>query len=256
MQDRQQIDPEDLFSAVIDEVRNDHPLDVRTRMLIKESLEVIRQRWSENRLTSELRATGVLGRVAHIVGEEFDKQGFPSLTCRVMEVTKAQTVLQFLRDLGGALDEPVRLSIGGSTALILASALSRKTEDIDVVDELPEAIRTEHALQRKLADRYGLRIAHFQSHYLPDGWENRTHALERFGNLDVRLVDPLDIFIGKLFSKREKDLDDLRVLAPRFDRATIEERLKSSAQRFLADPALRANAEKNWWIVFGEQLRA
>jgi hypothetical protein len=173
-----------------------------------------------------------------------------------MDTTKAQTVLQFLRDLGGELNQHTHIIIGGSTALILDGLLSRRTEDIDVVDELPQAIRTEHALLRKLADRYGLRLAHFQSHFLPDDWEARARPLERIGNLDVRLVDSLDIFIGKLFSRREKDLDDLRALAPQFARASIVDRMRSSAQRMLADPALRANAEKNWWIVFGDELPA
>ena len=67
-------------------------------------------------------------------------------------------------------------------------------------------------------------------------------SLDRFGMLDVRLIESLDIFIGKHFSRREKDLDDLRALAPAFDRTEIEARLRTTGSRLLADESLRANA--------------
>jgi hypothetical protein len=68
------------------------------------------------------------------------------------------------------------------------------------------------------------------------------------------LVDPLDIFVGKLFSARTKDLDDLRALASQLDRNEIVARLRSSAPKLLGEPKLKANAEKNWYIVYGDQL--
>ncbi len=63
-----------------------------------------------------------------------------------------------------------------------------------------------------LVERYGLRLAHFQSHYLPDGWQRRVESFGVFGELAVFLVDPVDIAVGKLFSRRDKDLDDVRML--------------------------------------------
>ncbi len=68
------------------------------------------------------------------------------------------------------------------------------------------------------------------------------------------LVHPIDIFVGKLFSKRTKDRDDLRILSPLLQRPLIEERLRSSALTLLADPLLRTDAEKNWYILFGDPL--
>src|SRR5687768_16175766 len=103
-------------------------------------------------------------------------------------------------------------------ALILGERLTRRTEDIDVVDELPEVVRAERELLDGFTARYGLRVAHFQSHYLPMGWEARVRSLGRFGQLDVFLVDELDIAVGKLFSAREKDRDDLRVLAGQIEK--------------------------------------
>jgi len=168
-----------------------------------------------------------------------------------MKTTRRETILQFLRELSEQIDTPTQLIIGGSSALILHNLLSRSTEDIDVVDEVPRTLRSEHRLLRRLSDRYGLSLAHFQSHYLPEGWETRTKYLDRFGSLEVRLVDCIDIFLGKLFSRREKDRDDLRALSSQLDRSQIERRLESAGQSMLADQSLRDAAERNWRIVFG-----
>lgn len=170
-----------------------------------------------------------------------------------MDATRPETVLQFLRELGERLQAPARIDIGGSTALILAGLLSRATEDIDVVDEAPEPIRSDHALLRSLSERYGLALT--QVHQVPPArWWERAKPLGDFGRLEARLVDPVDIFTGKLFSRREKDLDDLRALAPRLDRARIEERVRSSAAGLMAEPGLRQNAARNWRVVYGGEL--
>ena len=172
------------------------------------------------------------------------------------DATDPATILQLLRELGGILQIPARLDVGGSSSLILRSLLSRATEDIDVVDEVPAAIRVEHDMLADLTTRYGLRLTHFQSHYLPSGWQSRVESLGRFGKLDVFLVHPVDIFVGKLFSKRTKDRDDLRMLLGSLDHTAIVTRLRASAGALLADPILRADAEKNWNILFGDALPA
>lgn len=172
------------------------------------------------------------------------------------DATDPETLKQFLRELGDTLKVPARLEVGGSTALILRGLLSRATDDIDVVDEVPKSIRVERELLEGLIQRYGLRLTHFQSHYLPSGWSQRLESIGRFGKLDVFLVHPVDIFVGKLFSKRTKDLDDLRMLLPGLDRAAIVDCLKNSAQPLRADPNLRADAQRNWYILFGEELPA
>src|SRR5438046_9857423 len=108
------------------------------------------------------------------------------------------------RELGEKIHprKPVRLYVGGSAALILHGLLSRRTEDIDIVDELPEAVRSEHRLLDELKERYHLYFGHFQSHYLPSGWENRTHYLDDFGDFHVYLVDVYDIALSQLFRIR------------------------------------------------------
>lgn len=253
--DRLQIGPAELADAIESEADHD-PLDFRTRLLIRDGMDALRNTWGEQRLAQWLSKSArseVLSRIRH---DQLGPAGFSTLAHRIMEPTRTETVLQFLRELGQSLQTPASITIGGSVALILCDLLSRRTEDIDVVDEVPVQIRSEHELLLALARRYGLMLTHFQSHYLPDGWESRIHELGTFGRLTVRLVDSCDIFIGKLFSKREKDRDDLRTLAARLDKSAIVRRFNESAGSFLRDDLLRTDGEKNWYVLFGEPLPA
>jgi hypothetical protein len=140
--------------------------------------------------------------------------------------------------------------------LVLSGNLSRHTDDIDIVNEVPEEIRNEHDLLDQLAKRYALALTHFQSHFLPSNWERRVKSLGRFGMLDVFLVDVVDVFVGKLFSQRTKDLDDLRVLAPQLGRTAIEQRLRDSAGALMSNASLAQHASRNWYILYGGELPA
>ena len=99
-------------------------------------------------------------------------------------------------------------------------------------------------------DEYGLTLTDFS------GWEARLSSFGRFGQLDVYLIDPYDVFVGKLFSARRKDRDDLRALATRLDKQTAANRLGTSANALLAEPRLAEQARENWYIVYGETLPA
>jgi len=90
----------------------------------------------------------------------------------------------------------------------------------------------------------------------------RTRLLLRESLLVLRerwsfeqLVDriPLDIFVGKLSSRRGKDLDDLRTLKSGFVADDIVERLKSSGGSLLAADQCRQNLIHNWYILFGSK---
>ena len=163
-------------------------------------------------------------------------------------------MLSSCAELGSLLTRSVRLNVGGSVALILPGLISRKTEDIDVVDEVPAEVRTLHGQLAGLRNRYGLALAHFQSHYLPAGWEQRVHSIAPFGHLQVSLVDVYDVFLSKLFSQREKDRDDLRMLAPQLDKEILVRRLRDTTAALRAEDRLREGAEKNWFILYGEEL--
>lgn len=189
-----------------------------------------------------------------LLGEDVgDSNDFPSLSLRIGSVMKKSTIQQYLRELGLQLLHPARAVIGGSSALILQDLLSRNTEDIDLVDEVPKPIRELHQWKARAKERYGLFIAHFQSHYLPAGWADRLHSLGSFGKLETFVVDPVDIFVGKLFSNREKDLDDLRALSASLSRERIDSRL-ASASSLRADADLAEQARRNYYIVYGDEI--
>ena len=144
--------------------------------------------------------------------------------------------------------------MGGSSALILQGLVRRPTEVIYLVDGVPEPIR-QLGLRLELAQtRYRLHLAHFQSHYLPDGWEGRVQSRGDFARLRVFLVDGLDIFVGKLFSRREKDLDDLQFLKSAFSSQSLTRRLQDTGQRLAADGHLYEAAHHNWYVLFGSSL--
>ncbi len=252
-----EIDPTQLADALAVAI-GAADLDFRTRLLIRDSLDALKKHWGAARVANWLDNSGSGPALKEIWKSDLGPPGFPSLKRRLMDATSAETVLRFLRELGSRLSSasPVTIEVGGSIALILSGYLSRATEDIDLVDEIPPLIRAEHELLGDLAQRYGLRLAHFQSHFLPTGWRMRRHHLETLRGLDVFLLDPHDVWISKLFSGRTKDLDDLRVLASRLDKQVIVQRLKQSAGPLLAEKPLRQHAIDNWYIVFGEPLPA
>ncbi len=253
VQGRPEVDPSELAEAILYQVEQ-QPLDYRTRLLIRDSLEALRQHWGEERLAAWLSTCPARHELEAIGRESFERPGFPSLMERIVEKTDPEEVAQFLRELGSLLTRTVRLNVGGSVALILPGLISRKTEDIDVVDEVPAEVRTLHGQLAGLRNRYGLQLAHFQSHYLPAGWEQRLHSLAPFGRLQVYLVDAYDVFLSKLFSSREKDRDDLRVLAPRLDKETLIRRLRETTAALQSEEKLRKAAENNWYILYGESL--
>jgi hypothetical protein len=251
----QPIDADSLASAIEYEILHaGQGLDFRTRLLIRDSLNALNAHWGSTEINNRLSRCGQ--QLNAIRDEDLGEPGFPSLAHRIMESTKSETVLQFLRELGTNCPQPTRLEIGGAIAGILTGMLSRHTEDIDIVDEIPVIIRSQHDKLHELADRYGLSLTHFQSHFLPTGWQNRLRPFDRYGNIEVFLVDPADLFIGKLFSPRAKDRDDLRAMALQLDKTSLENRLRESAAALRAEPRLAQFAADNWYIVYGQPLPA
>lgn len=249
----QPIDATGLASAVEAQAAEESP-DFRTRLLIRDTLNALSAYWGQDRFTAWLADSPMQERLRRFWHSDLGPAGFPSLTQRLMNATRPETIVQFFRDLGSQLDRPARLNVGGSTSLILVGTLSRQTDNIDVVDEVPAEIRVRHDLLDQMVKRYGLALAHFQSHYLPAGWPDRVSSLGRFGKLDVFLVDMYDVLLSKVFSDRNKDLDDLRAAAPRVDKQTLESRLRRCAGPLLGEPQLAQSESLNWYIVYGEPL--
>jgi hypothetical protein len=251
-----QVDASDLAKAVERQVI-DRDLDYRSRLLIRDSVSALRSYWGEKKVSEWLGGIVVGQEIEAICqGPWDDDRGFSSLMRRVVDVTKAGTIVQFLRELSRHVYRPTRLEIGGSAALILRELLSRKTDDVDFVDEVPEPIRVQHKLLHELAGRYGLAATHFQQHFLPQGWANRVQYFDTYGSLTIYLVDTYDVILSKLFSHRSKDLDDIRYVLPHLDKNTLTQRLKDTAQPLLTASDMRPHAERNWFILFGEALPA
>lgn len=247
------IDPADLLSAIEEQIRR-NDLDFRSRLLIRDSMNALRARIGDVRVDSWLERTSTRDVIRIICREDLGRIGFPFLGKQLMETTSPDTIRQMLREIGAGLPRSTAMFVAGSAVLILQNYLARGTQDIDCVDEVPEEIRSRHQWLESIENRYRLKLGHVQQHYFPSGWKDRVHGLEPFGRLSVHLLDVYDIFASKLFSSREKDLDDLRVLVPQLTKETIERRLKDHSGGFLAVPRLKELAERNWHILFGEAL--
>lgn len=250
---RPQIDPTDLADAVAQQA-GEEPLDYRTRLLIRDSVDALKAHWGAPRLERWLTACPLRDRIDAICSDSFDEVGFPSIRKRLMEKTDPDSIRQYFQQLGYELKQTLTIAVGGSCALILPGYVVRSTEDIDIVGEVPAEIRTKYQLLEDLEKLHGLHLGHVQPHYFPKGWHERVHAFGIYNHLHVSLVDVYDVFLSKVFSARIKDMGDLKVLAPQLDREILVAKLRDSCSDFLAIPRLRELAEKNWHILFGEEL--
>ncbi|MBT9587678.1 hypothetical protein IV102_30340 [bacterium] len=230
------LEPGQLAAAVREE-RELH--DPRTRQLVAES-------------TQSLRGWNVALPPPPNDVEPVTK--FPSLKRRIGVVTTAEKIMEFLRKISARLGVECRMVIGGASALILDHLIQRITHDVDVVDEIPSAIREMREEMAKAEEAYGLHLAHFQSHYLPERWEERLISLPRMRRLQAYRVHSLDVFVGKLFSGRDKDARDLAALSGNFDRERVQEHLHLYGSKLWADENLRPHLQENWYVVYGEEL--
>jgi Nucleotidyltransferase of unknown function (DUF6036) len=249
----QQIDPNDLAEAVAAQASSDD-LDYRTRMLIHDSVAALRNHWGGPRVQQWLAQCPAQEKIEEICREEFDKIGFPSLKRRVMDKLPPEKVRQFFEYLGQRIRMDLKIYVAGSIALILTDHLQRHTEDVDIVDEIPEEIRDNHELMNALPELFKLELGHVQSHYLPSGWIDRVHYFDDFDRLRVYLLDVYDVFLSKLFSARVKDMSDLLVLAPQLDKEMLVEKLKTTCRSFLTVPGELEKAQKNWRVLFLDDL--
>ena len=251
--DRPRIDPRDLTEAIVAQSAEE-TLDYRTRLLIRDSVEALRVTWGAHKVSEWLSRCPLRERIESICKEEFEAVGFPSLKKRIMEKTQPEKVRQFFEFIGNELKRHVRIYVAGSIALIVPGYVSRRTEDVDVVGEVPEELRKNHHLLSQLEQMFALQLGHVQTHYFPMGWQERAHSLDSFGYLQVFLLDVYDVFLSKLFSSRMKDKEDLIVLVPQLDKSILAEKLKTNAGSFLAAPRLLEIATENWRILYGEPL--
>ena len=248
-----QIDAETLFDAVrrLPEIED---FDYRSEMLVHDALTVLGEHWGEPALRGRLGRCENRTLLEGLRKKKFDKFGFWSLRKRVVEATSSDVILRLFRDLGQRIHRPAKIVVGGSSALILRNLLLRLTDDIDVVNELPDVVRSDPKVVDELADKYELRLTHFASHYLPDGYDRRTHSLGIYGRLDVRLVDALDVVTGKLFSRRPKDFKDIQTVWDLIDRDALKSRVQHSTASFRKEARFAESGQKNWYLLTGEEM--
>ena len=252
VQDRQYVDPQELAVA-LEEQAVQAPLDFRTRLLIRDSADALQRYWGKERFTIWMNGSSACQAIAAICREDLGKPGFPFLGRQIMEATRPETVRQLLHELGYELRRATAIYIAGSIALIVPGYLARRTLNLDIVEEIPEEVRNLRA-REELEERYRLPLSYLQSHYLPTSWQNRAHSLDTFGRLTVFLVDVYDVFLSKLFSRREKDRDDLRALVSQLEKDVITRRLHETTKPWLTNSELVQHAQKNWQILYGEPL--
>lgn len=245
------VDAEALFAAVT------HPTvlntgDPRTRLLVRDSVAGLRKFWGRSIFDQRIEALPQRQAIESYFHHQPPDMGFPSLRKRIMNVTDPKVLERLCRDLGRRLRDRATITVGGSMALIVQSLIVRQTEDVDVVNELPPVIRQDHKLLQELSERYRLKLSHFQSHYLPSGWERRTWSLGVFDQLTVRVVDPSDVLIGKLFSRRDKDFNDFMHCWDKFDQRVLRERLAHDTAAFRSDAKSLEAARHNWYVLTGE----
>jgi hypothetical protein len=249
------IDPGELADAIVRQAR-ESDLDYRTRLLIRDSLDALQHHWGTPKFLQWLSQSPVRSDIESICQGPFEdgEVGFPSLKKRIMEHTTPEQIRDYLETLGRRVRKETRICIAGSCGLILPGLLERGTEDIDVVDEVPQEIRENHALLQDLQKAFGLHLGHVQRHYFPSGWQDRVRSFANYGRLFVYLMDRYDIFLSKLFSSRIKDLADLRLLAPQIDKDILIERFTTTCGSFLKAPGLQEIASGNWHLLYKEPL--
>src|SRR4051812_25945716 len=174
------IDPIDLTQAIRDQIESED-LDYRTRLLIRDSMVALRSCWAPWQMEEWLASCPVRDRIEAICREEFERPGFPSLPRRLGVRTRPEDVLGFLRELGEAVRQTTRLVLGGAAALIVTEHLGRHTEGLDVVGEIPRAVRLLGDVLGDLKCRYCLHVSRMLPEYLPTGWECRVHRGDESG---------------------------------------------------------------------------
>ena len=249
------IDCQTLAQAIEQDLERNHEPDFRTRLLVRDATAAIRSYWGTRKFSRWLATNSMSQQIRAILAEDLGPTGFPAIRRRLVDRIDLTRIKQIFELLGRGIQGPLEVHIAGSIPTLIKGLTIRPTGDIDFVDEIPEEVRCQRTVLRKIATNFGLRLAHVQAHYLPAGWYDRRHWLGEFGGLRVYVVDEYDIFVSKLSSKKEKHQSDLGVLALELNKEIARQRLLRNGRAFLDDPTLRSQIEENWRFIFQEPLK-
>lgn len=131
-----------------------------------------------------------------------------------------------LASLDRHLRGPAALRLMGGAALILGYGSNRATEDADLLLEQSELeVLVEHSsfgeaieMANRELESAGLYLSHIfgpEQQILTPSWRESCRELPNAGRwrwLEVSVLGPLDLIVGKLARADEQDLDDIRFL--------------------------------------------
>src|SRR5207253_8365713 len=184
-----------------------------------------RSYWGPQKFAHWLKKSSVRNKIRTILTEKLGQEGFHNIRGRLVTNVGSSEIQQIFSILGQSVRDSIDVYIAGSIPTMIQGLTARPTDDIDIVNEIPEEIRKQRHILKKIRAEYGLTLGHVQSHYLPANWQQRRRFLGDFGGLHVYMVDVVDIFVSKLSSKQEKHKQDLRVLANNLNKEEIKSRL-------------------------------
>lgn len=250
---RPEVDPDALAGALVKALGADEP-DFRTRLLIRDSADALERYWGTDRWMAYLRDGADRECLEEIREEDLGPPKFHFDGARIRRATTPRMIEDYLRDLGASMPRGSRFKIGGRSALILAERLSRAARRVVVVVDDLDAGLGDRSLIGPLKKRHLLELRRQAPGDLPSGWPARIRSLGEFGNLQVDVLDPWDVLVGDLFSGRADDLVDLRLVKPAIDQDDFAEWVSSTSAGLQRDEAKRADAERKWYILYGDPL--
>src|ERR1041385_7442655 len=108
--DQPEIDPDDLALAIEREARKSK-LDFRTRLLIRDSVDCLRRIWGTQPVAAGLHEAQLGATIQAIASDDLGPAGFSLLSSRIMQATRSETIIAFLRELGISLAQPEKMVI-------------------------------------------------------------------------------------------------------------------------------------------------
>lgn len=116
-----------------------------------------------------------------------------------------EDILNIFNDINSWLDKrgvSCDIVVTGDSNLILRGLMSRKTEDIDVFNELESEFL-------KYVEKFSMNNRCISVICLQQDFTSRVELYKDYGNLKVFLFAGIDVLVSKLLSGRAKDIDDI-----------------------------------------------
>ena len=144
------IDCQTLALAIEQDLERDREPDFRTRLLVRDARQRFDPTGELGGLLSWLATSPVGQQIRTILNEDLGQTGFPAIRRRLVDSIDLTRLSRIFDLLGRAIHGPVEVHIAGSIPTLIKGLTARPTADIDFVDEVPEEIRRQRAVLRKI----------------------------------------------------------------------------------------------------------